>query len=119
MSNALVSLLADEASKDEYLRSGLSEQLAFEELQEHRAWQIIESRLNDKIGLLIEQHARSLMAGAPVDQRKTDFLRGYIAGVKDLLALPGNVEKNFDRALDRAWERAQVASAAISSEEVS
>lgn len=117
MPDALSALLADQASKDEALRAGLSEHLAFEELQEHRAWLLIEERLTEKIDILVEQQSRSHMAGAPVDQRKIDWLRGYVAGVKDLLALPSRIEKNFDKALDRAWLRAQAALAVSTDEE--
>lgn len=105
----LVTLLAEEAAKDEALRRGLSEVLAFEELSEHRAWLILSGRLERIVDSLANSLGKRILLGAEIDQRELDRVRGFIEGVKSILALPAQIDKNFDRAIDRAWEKAKAA----------
>jgi hypothetical protein len=118
MSDSLLAALVDEAVKDESLRDGLGRSLQFQALAESDAWGIMRDKLGDATRRMTRQMANSLMAGGIADQRRIDYLRGYIEGVDDTLALPGRVVSDFEKALERAYLRAQAAAVAASEEEV-
>lgn len=85
----------------------LSEMLELGDLKDHSGWKYLRERMGgirEKATLAL---ARRLMAGAEISKEEIAFHRGYANGVTDALNYPERLEREFERAAEKAWIRAQ------------
>ncbi|HET6315975.1 MAG TPA: hypothetical protein VFG86_05935 [Chloroflexota bacterium] len=69
-------------------------------LSQHPSW----AQLEDEVGRKqqkIERHfiARAMRMNEPIDQREADYLRGFIHGMRWLVAVPTHAESSLERFL--------------------
>lgn len=71
------------------------------------AWVALERHVKTVTERLVSNIAGAILeSNAPIDQRELDRLRGYVDGMRAIVAFPKSVEAGFDRKVERAWRRA-------------
>lgn len=95
----------EEIQSDPEVAPRLHEALQLEQLQEHPGWQYQAERFaNFKKGVM-QALARRLLAGVKIDPEQIAFERGYAAAVEDVFHWPDRLERELERAAERAYGR--------------
>lgn len=94
------------ASEDKVFAKAAQDHLKFTALADSQAWLALEEHINGFTERAVAQVAAILLSGREVDQRELDRLRGYVQGMKAVVAFPKTIDANFDKQLERAWRRA-------------
>lgn len=95
------------AAKDESFVEAAIEHEKFSALADTPAWVAFERHIETVTSRLVQNIATALLkSDEPVNQRELDRLRGYVEGMRAVVAFPKHVQAGFDRKVERAWRRA-------------
>jgi hypothetical protein len=104
--NAILEEIINLAQEDESFQSIARDYQSYAALQNTPAWVKLNSHLERVLNSFERNLVQQIMSGAEVDQRRIDYVRGFIIGARSVLSLPGRIEERFERATDQAWDRA-------------
>ena len=99
--------ILEQIQQDPDVERSAHELLKLEELQEHPGWQYLLARFGNFRKGVMETMARRLFSGQDIDPRQIAFERGYASAIEDITKFPERLEKELERAAEKAWERAQ------------
>ncbi|HRC88265.1 MAG TPA: hypothetical protein PK413_21970 [Thermoanaerobaculia bacterium] len=107
MADPTIDQLVAIAQQDEDFVALAVEFEKFHALQEQPAWVALKAHVEQTLNIHADQLARVILSGKGViNQREIDRLRGIREGMMALLELPGKIDADFDRKVERAWRHA-------------
>lgn len=106
----VVERLVKIAAADEEFATATREHEKFKDLVKTPAWVSLETHVRRILDKSLAQLAAILLHSEdPLDQRKLDYMRGYVKGMQAVVDFPTNLDEDFDRQIERAWRRAHKA----------
>jgi len=93
-------------AKDEEFAKAAAEAMKFESMVATPAWLTMKAHVEKVIDQTALGLAKSILSGVEIDQREVDRIRGYLDGMKAIMAFPAHVESRYDRFVERAWRKA-------------
>lgn len=101
--------ILEQIKQDPDVERSAHELLQLEDLKEHSGFQYLHARFSGFRQGAAAALARRLMSGTKVPPEEIAFSRGYAAAIEDFFKFPERLERELDRAAEKAWERAQEA----------